>query len=184
MEGKATQARFCSDACRTKAARRRRPVSASCKRCGDPLGDRHGNALFCSQTCSKAFKDAAYYERHRESVRAAQAARRVAAIEAARQRDAAYYLANRDDPVFQAKRSTIGARRRATAADAFVEHVDRSTVWLRDGGICHLCGQAADPSDWHLDHIVPLARGGQHSYTNTAVSHPRCNLSKGARLLP
>ena len=64
-----------------------------------------------------------------------------------------------------------------------VEVVDRTVVWDRDQGICHLCSQPADPADWHMDHRVPLARGGEHSYANVAVSHPFCNLSKGANLV-
>jgi 5-methylcytosine-specific restriction endonuclease McrA len=28
---------------------------------------------------------------------------------------------------------------------------------------------------------VPLALGGEHSYANTQVAHPLCNLRKGSR---
>ena len=62
-----------------------------------------------------------------------------------------------------------------------VEEVCRSVVWDRDGGICHICHEPADPDDWHLDHIVAIHLGGEHSYANTAVSHPRCNLEKGRK---
>jgi 5-methylcytosine-specific restriction endonuclease McrA len=34
----------------------------------------------------------------------------------------------------------------------------------------------------HLDHIVPLARGGEHSYANTQPAHPTCNRRKGAKV--
>jgi 5-methylcytosine-specific restriction endonuclease McrA len=40
-------------------------------------------------------------------------------------------------------------------------------------------GEAVGP-DWHLDHVVPLAAGGDHSYANTQVSYSACNLAKGA----
>jgi 5-methylcytosine-specific restriction endonuclease McrA len=63
-----------------------------------------------------------------------------------------------------------------------VEHVDRTVVWDRDGGICGICGELADKATWQLDHIVPLARGGEHSYANTQVSHAFCNASKGAKV--
>lgn len=74
------------------------------------------------------------------------------------------------------------AARRARKLNQFVEHVDPATLWARDQGICHICQEPADPLDWHLEHKVPLSKGGEHSYRNTAVSHPACNLSKGARL--
>lgn len=73
------------------------------------------------------------------------------------------------------------ASRRARKRGQFVERVYLATIWDRDGGICHLCGLSADPDDWELDHVVPLASGGEHSHANTAVSHPLCNRLKGNR---
>lgn len=81
---------------------------------------------------------------------------------------------------------TVGANdralRRAREHRLPSEQVDRGAVWSRDRGICHLCESPADPSDWHLDHVVPIARGGAHVYDNVRVSHPACNQRKGARV--
>lgn len=33
-----------------------------------------------------------------------------------------------------------------------------------------------------LDHVVPLARGGEHSYRNVKLAHPLCNSRKGAKV--
>lgn len=82
----------------------------------------------------------------------------------------------------QSNRDTVNTAtntRRARRLARYVERVDRVAVWTRDGGRCHICGKACDPASWHLDHIVPLAHGGDHSYKNVAVSHPVCNLKKG-----
>jgi hypothetical protein len=70
------------------------------------------------------------------------------------------------------------AVRRARKRNQFVENVYRSKVFKRDAGICGICHEAVDPLDWHLDHVRPLARGGEHSYANTQVSHPVCNQRK------
>lgn len=78
--------------------------------------------------------------------------------------------------------ATIAARKaRKRGADA--ERIYRSVVWERDGGTCRLCGIPADPGQWHLEHLVPLSRGGPHTYANVAVSHPACNLAKSTRTL-
>lgn len=69
--------------------------------------------------------------------------------------------------------------RRRTAARAG-DDIRKSQVWKRDGGVCHLCGLPADIRAWHLDHVLPLSQGGTHTWDNVAVSHPACNLSKGA----
>ena len=47
---------------------------------------------------------------------------------------------------------------------------------------CPLCGEALGPSDdlLHIDHIVPLARGGRTEMSNLQVVHRICNQNKGA----
>lgn len=74
------------------------------------------------------------------------------------------------------------ARRRM--AEATGELVSRAVVFERDGGKCHICRKAVDPRDWHLDHLWPLSRGGSHTYSNVAVSHPTCNMRKYAKVQP
>jgi 5-methylcytosine-specific restriction endonuclease McrA len=69
------------------------------------------------------------------------------------------------------------------AKDNWIEDVDRQIVLERDEGICHICSDPVDPNEWHLDHVVPLSKGGTHEYANVAVSHPFCNESKGDKLL-
>lgn len=110
---------------------------------------------------------AAYRLENRESINAARAARRAANPERWAEQVRAY-----------------AANHKARKKAQFVEHVDPAVVWDRDGGICHICREVADASAWHLEHVVPLARGGNHSYANTAVSHPSCNQRKSANLLP
>lgn len=80
-----------------------------------------------------------------------------------------------------------GRRLRAEAAG------DRSIHWLplgeRDGWKCHLCGckvpkvagTARNMDGATVDHLVPLAQGGEHVWENVALAHRRCNISRGAR---
>jgi 5-methylcytosine-specific restriction endonuclease McrA len=79
------------------------------------------------------------------------------------------------------------ARKRA----ATVESVNPTKVFMRDGWRCHLCGGMTDkskrgtmhPKAPELDHIVPLARGGEHSYANTACAHKKCNAAKSDKII-
>jgi hypothetical protein len=80
------------------------------------------------------------------------------------------------------KSKAIYHRRYGRRQENFVEDVDRDVVFARDEGLCGICGRPVDPQDWHLDHAIPLAAGGEHSYANVQVSHPRCNRRKGTRL--
>lgn len=76
------------------------------------------------------------------------------------------------------------ASREARKRNQWVENVDRDVLWARDQGICYLCDLPADPKRWDLEHVHPIVHGGEHSYANTAVSHPSCNYSKGGTPWP
>jgi 5-methylcytosine-specific restriction endonuclease McrA len=72
--------------------------------------------------------------------------------------------------------------KRARKAAAFKERVDALVLYARDGGVCGICGLAVEMKDKSVDHIIPLALGGEHSYANCQIAHFRCNAAKGARL--
>jgi 5-methylcytosine-specific restriction endonuclease McrA len=46
-------------------------------------------------------------------------------------------------------------------------------------GMCACCKKKLD--EYHLDHVIPLAMGGEHHETNVQLLCPPCNLSKGAK---
>jgi hypothetical protein len=49
------------------------------------------------------------------------------------------------------------ARRRARKRAAGAERIDRMAIFERDSGICWLCEEPADPENFHLDHLIPIA---------------------------
>lgn len=53
---------------------------------------------------------------------------------------------------------------------------------LRDGPYCGICGEPLDPihSNFHVDHITPVAHGGTNDLSNLQLAHPHCNMSKSA----
>lgn len=74
-------------------------------------------------------------------------------------------------------------RRRARRRGLLIETPKRSTVWSRTGGQCHLCLAPVEfESDWHVEHVIPLSRGGVEDIKNLAPSHAKCNLSKGSKI--
>lgn len=82
-----------------------------------------------------------------------------------------------------ASRRIDKARRAAVKRGATVERVDPFVVFDRDGWKCQLCGRKTpaklrgtyEDDAPELDHILPLAAGGEHSYRNTQCSCRRCN---------
>lgn len=81
-------------------------------------------------------------------------------------------------------------KRKALKQKAFVEVVEIEVVFARDNGICWLCGEDVNPLlKWPnhgyatLDHVIPLSKGGKHSYDNIKLAHMSCNCKKGAKLV-
>jgi 5-methylcytosine-specific restriction endonuclease McrA len=55
------------------------------------------------------------------------------------------------------------------------------SLFRRDGYLCLYCGRKF--SDHHLtrDHVIPVSKGGQNTWTNVVAACKRCNHHKGAR---
>jgi len=49
------------------------------------------------------------------------------------------------------------------------------------GGICPYCGESFE--DGHVDHVIPVSRGGGNDRANLRYVCTACNLSKGAKTL-
>ncbi len=76
------------------------------------------------------------------------------------------------------------AKRRTQLRGGHGEFVDRAVVYGRDGGKCHICSRPVSRLNFHIDHLIPVSKGGGHTYNNVAIAHPRCNIKRGAGRLP
>ncbi len=88
---------------------------------------------------------------------------------------------NLDLAKLKARQRRKNKAKKARRRNAFIECVEGYVVFELCEGICGICG---DPilEDFHVDHIIPLSRGGEHSYANTQAAHPLCNIKKGNKL--
>ena len=91
----------------------------------------------------------------------------------------------------KSQRRTAKQKRRARLKQARIETVDSNLVFARDSWRCQICltktpkekrglGVCNSPE---LDHIVPLSKGGDHSYANTQCLCRRCNGKKSNTVL-
>lgn len=103
----------------------------------------------------------------------------------------------REDPEWKKSRLAVmsdyrhSRRVQGTLHQNLPKFVDRYVVFERDNFLCKLCGAPMDmsaaprsPLSPSIDHIVPVSRGGEHTYENTQSAHLTCNMSKGAREAP
>lgn len=89
-------------------------------------------------------------------------------------------LNNPDKRARQAKASSQNrrARRRATG---HLTTADIRRQYDRQRGHCYWCRGALDEK-YHVDHVIPLSRGGANDPSNIVIACAPCNLSKGAKL--
>lgn len=92
----------------------------------------------------------------------------------------------------QSKRREI-VRRRKVSAVIVDKDITLNKLFIRDHGICHICGKPCDYTDKEerpntivcgnnypsIDHVIPLAKGGLHSWDNVKLAHRICNSLKG-----
>ena len=75
-------------------------------------------------------------------------------------------------------------------------------LFNRDNGVCWLCGEkcnyqdkelkiskngrryiATGPNYPSIDHVVPLSKGGLHTWENVRLAHKKCNIKKSNKIL-
>lgn len=72
-------------------------------------------------------------------------------------------------------------------------------LFKRDKGVCWICGEQCSLDDWkytedgkkypgdyraEIDHVVPISRGGMHSWDNVRLAHHKCNRDKSDSIYP
>lgn len=75
--------------------------------------------------------------------------------------------------------------------------ISLSKLYIRDKGICHICGGRCEPKDYiksynafiagekypSIDHVIPVAKGGTHTWDNISLAHRACNAAKGDKII-
>lgn len=157
----------------------------TCSKCGEtkPL-----EAFYAQATCRGGRRPYC-----KECDRARVAAKRTSQIDSYRARErerqaqlTAEYKAERARKHYARNRKKVidyqlwrYAMKRASSGEV----VERDAILRRDGGRCRECDTDLTVlTVWHLDHIVPLALGGTHDWSNLQALCRPCNSRKGARL--
>lgn len=111
--------------------------------------------------------------------------------EAERERNRAYYQSHvemerarrqkwqQEHPEENAAKSRKARAARAGAAGSHSAQ-DISEIYEAQGGRCYYCGSELN-GKYHVDHMVPLFRGGSNNPDNLRCACPSCNCSKGTK---
>ena len=136
-----------------------------------------------------------HYATHREEMLAKQKIANAARPEERNQYDREY-LATHHEKVRETKRAycrthsverqAYDAIRRAAKAGATVAQRDEIREIYRRAREeprirCYLCRKSIERGHRHVDHIVPLSKGGDHRPANLAIACDECNVRKSAK---
>ena len=168
-----------------------------CAACGDSIAHKSTNAKYCDFACMGVVA--------RQSRGYSVPARRVPRVVLLRwgfenphpRGSAAFdrwrYLSNQEARLEQAREysrrspeanAARRSRRRAAmqgAGSCLVRSRDIARMRSRQGGRCYYCDGVT--AEMHVDHVLPLARGGRNAVGNLVLACASCNLSKSDKLL-
>lgn len=179
---------YCSEGCKERGTPR------ICKVCGEIFYG-HADACYCSRRCRLEAKCVSYEEYMIEKI----GDRTYTCQECGKEFIAPYGDKRRKYCSLEcskkhwyktpAGRREKARQRQARRASKYgngpVDDIDPHIVFERDGWRCGICSEAVDPSlefphprSASLDHIIPLAEGGPHTWNNVQLAHFICNSHK------
>lgn len=86
-------------------------------------------------------------------------------------------------------------KRRALKKESIAEPYSENQVLLIYGSACHICkkeinllskrsvGALGWQNSLHIDHVIPISKGGEDTIDNVRPSHAICNLKKSNTIL-
>lgn len=104
----------------------------------------------------------------------------------------AYYAANKDDFSERArawreanpekcKQYHVNRKAKLKKAEGSFDAGDIGRMMESQNCMCSACGADLDDTGFHVDHVVPLAKGGSNWPSNLQLLCPPCNLGKGTK---
>ena len=144
---------------------------------------KHGCRCEVCRAAQAAYQ-AIYFQAHREDLNQRQRAQYQIHKDEIREHQARYEDEHRES--IRAQRHSVAGKaiarkhasaKRARKRDQFVEQVDHMAVYARDKGRCGICGITVY-GDFHIDHVIPLSRGGPDSLDNLQTLCYECNRGK------
>lgn len=71
-------------------------------------------------------------------------------------------------------------KRRAIENNGDLKHKDLVKL-EKNAKKCYWCECKIYDKKYHIDHYIPLAKGGEHTLSNLVISCPMCNFKKGSK---
>ena len=111
------------------------------------------------------------------------------------ERERARYKKNRKNPEYRKQRDQLNRSRRAAKISTNTEPYQEADILHIYGIECHICQETIDlkaprragEEGWerglHMEHVIPLSKGGTDTIDNVLPAHASCNLKKSDNLI-
>lgn len=149
-----------------------------CEHCGKEYETNNKGQLYCGLSCARAEHSPEYKPIHCA----------VCGAEVEPTSPNMKYCTSCSAQLTRERKHRAHTLRRQQTGDSHNTQVKLSEVYERAGGICEICGlpvpEDIDYNDeWARtrDHIVPMSKDGEHSYSNCQLAHRICNSCKQDR---
>lgn len=153
--------------------------SKSCKGCGiEKTVDQFSVQKACKLGVSSRCKHckSSYYQANRDRF----LEKRKTYVSENKELIASQYVDQRKKCFFKYRRKSLKFRGGSDCATV----AEISRLWKSQRGICTLTGRRLNRSNAHLDHIIPLTKGGTSDAGNLRWIHKRANYAKHNMLDP
>ena len=156
-------------------------VTRQCKGCGSEFVANRGNQVYCCESCRP--KEKSVWVSIMPSSKVCKCCGKEYKPVSTGGMPSDYCSDKCRESVSRSGKRIQKAKRKAMLKGATVESVDPFRVFDRDKWKCKLCGVSTprrkrgtySDNAPELDHILPLSKGGEHSYVNTQCSCRKCN---------
>jgi 5-methylcytosine-specific restriction endonuclease McrA len=187
----------CSDECKQKNfLSQKKPRERDCATCGNkfiprPSQIKSGRGIYCSQACNKSHEAMNTPECKAKAVEALNKLRS----------SKPFIKSGKDNPAWKGGRQATAERRKEKLALYKKKNKGKVNVWnqnrrkntvgklspniveklkLSQLGRCAIC--FSDLVKYHIDHIVPISKGGPNIDSNVQLTCISCNLKKSNKL--
>lgn len=122
-----------------------------------------------------------YYQKNKEYIKAHVKEYRHNNPELMKERDRLKYENNKER-YFEYARRRDALKRGASQTEKIPSNI-KDILKEQQNDLCGICDNVVEENQVsHIDHIIPLSRGGSHTMDNLQYAHAGCNLSKGNKL--
>lgn len=173
-------------------------VTSEFSKCTSSKDGLQPKCKICAKEYRQANKEAisvyqvAHYQANKETITIQQAEYKQANKDALVIYQAEYYLNNKDALSVQKAEYAKTPKGKLMSRNAYYKRraickggdvtTEQLQELVRNSPNCHYCKCAITDGNRHIDHYIPLSRGGLHTLDNLVIACSTCNLRKGSKM--